>query len=298
MSSQTVDAGAPTRGRQGASERPASGRIIDLFAGAGGWDEGMDGLGLAALGVELDPWACATAEAAGYERLRADVAALNPAEFAPVWGLVASPPCESYSVAGKGAGRRDREHVIACAHELAVGNDTRAEHAELCDDPRSLLTVEPLRWTLVLRPRWLALEQVPAVLELWSLFAGLLAPSGYYTAAGVLSAEQFGVPQSRKRAFLIGSLDGPVNLPEPTHRSYNPRRPDEVADDEQHLAPWVSAGYALGVDQPASAVLHSGRRRYGYRRLDRPAPTLTSQAQGWTIRRSRRGSTRKGARRG
>lgn len=256
----------------------------------------MAGLGFAALGIELDPWACATAEAAGHERLQADVAALDPAAFAPVWGLVGSPPCESYSAAGKGAGRRDRERVIACAHDLAAGNDTRADHAELCEDPRSLLTVEPLRWALVLRPRWLALEQVPAALELWSLFAALLAPSGYYTAAGVLSAEQFGVPQSRKRAFLIGSLDGPVSLPEPTHRSYNPRRPDEVAEDELHLAPWVGAGNALGLDRPA-AVLHSGRRRYGYRRLDRPAPTLTSHAQGWTIR-PRRGNARKEARRG
>ena len=39
----------------------AAERIIDLFAGAGGWDEGLRMLGLWSLGIELDPLACATA---------------------------------------------------------------------------------------------------------------------------------------------------------------------------------------------------------------------------------------------
>lgn len=33
---------------------------VDLFAGAGGWDEGIRPLGIQPLGVELDPDACAT----------------------------------------------------------------------------------------------------------------------------------------------------------------------------------------------------------------------------------------------
>ncbi len=126
--------------------------------------------------------------------------------------------------------------MIACAHELAAGHDTRAEHLAACRDPRSLLTVEPLRWAVALRPRWVALEQVPGVLELWSLFAGLLAGHGYDATAGVLSAEQYGVPQTRKRAYLVASLDGPAQLPVPTHRSYNPRRPDEVREGEERPA--------------------------------------------------------------
>ena len=135
--------------------------------------------------------------------------------------------------------------MIACAHELAAGNDTRAIRLKECQDPRSLLTVEPLRFALALKPRWVALEQVPAVLELWTIFAGLLSAHGYHTAAGVLSAERYGVPQTRKRAFLIASLDGPVSLPEPTHRSYNPRR-KETPEDEAALLPWVSMAEALG----------------------------------------------------
>jgi DNA (cytosine-5)-methyltransferase 1 len=260
--------------------REQPGRIVDLFAGAGGWEEGLRMLGMRALGVETDPLACETARAAGHERLQADVTRLNPDQFAPVWGLIGSPPCQAYSTAGRGLGRADRPAVIACAHELAAGHDSRAERLEQCRDPRSLLTVEPLRFALALKPRWIALEQVPAVLELWTLFAALLSSHGYQAAVGILSAEQYGVPQTRKRAFLIASLDGPVCLPVPTHRSYKPRS-REVPEEELALAPWVSMAEALG--WPASADTNRSRDR---RPACHPVPA-TSRGQrhaGWVWR--------------
>ena len=133
------------------------GKIVDLFAGAGGWDEGLHELGYTAVGIDVDRWACATARAAGHERIEADIAALDPEDFAPVWGLIGSPPCQASSTAGKGLGRFDKERVTSCEHELAAGHDTRAEHLAACRDPRSLLTVEPLRWAVALDPagsRW------------------------------------------------------------------------------------------------------------------------------------------------
>lgn len=267
--------------------RLADGLIVDLFAGAGGWDEGLRQLGYEAVGIDNDQLACTTARAAGHERIEGNVAQLDPRSFGPAWGLIASPPCQAYSTAGKGLGRIDKPHVIACAHELAAGNDTRPEHRAACLDERSLLTVEPLRWTLALRPRWVAMEQVPPVLELWTLFAGLLAVHGYQTAVGVLRSEQYGVPQARRRAFLIASLDGPVRLPEPTHQSFDPRR-HSVPESERHLPQWVSMAQALGWSEPA--IVHtnnqtdSGRRPQGLTRsLDRPAHTLDTASGSWTI---------------
>jgi DNA (cytosine-5)-methyltransferase 1 len=287
----------PERARHAvARSRRQPGKIIDLFAGAGGWAEGLRMLGLNALGIELDEWACATASAAGHEVLQADVAALDPQEFSPVWGMVGSAPCQAYSSAGKGLGRQDKPLVIACAHELAAGNDSRAARLEQCADSRSLLTVEPLRYALALKPRWIALEQVPAVLELWTIFAGLLAVHGYHTAAGVLSAERYGVAQTRKRAFLIASLDGPVELPAATHRSYRPRR-KEMPQEELGLLPWVSMAQALGwstadrVGFPRRNDTPSNKPAKGdtgtYRKRDRrpgcsPAPTLTARTRSWT----------------
>jgi DNA (cytosine-5)-methyltransferase 1 len=270
------------------------GQIVDLFAGAGGWDEGLRELGFLAIGIDSDRWACATARAAGHERVEADVAALDPQAFAPVWGLIASPPCQAYSNAGKGLGKLDKPRVIACAHELAAGHDSRAEHLEACRDPRSLLTVEPLRWALALRPRWIALEQVPPVLELWSLFAGLLAGHGYDATAGVLSAEQYGLPQTRKRAYLVASLDGPAELPTPTHRSYNPRRPDEIREGEEVLLPWVSMADALDWSREALTFTNnqtaSGSRPQGLiRPVTCPARTIDSASGSWTVERAKDG---------
>lgn len=91
--------------------------VIDLFAGPGGWDEGVRELGLAPYGIELDPDACATARAAGHYRHRADVARTEPLMAANAWGpvegLIASPPCQGFSTAGHGRGRADSVHMLA-----------------------------------------------------------------------------------------------------------------------------------------------------------------------------------------
>lgn len=74
-------------------------------------------LGMSALGIETDEWACATARAAGHDCLQADVAALDPRSLGRVWGVIGSAPCQAYSSAGKGLGRLDKPLVIACAHK-------------------------------------------------------------------------------------------------------------------------------------------------------------------------------------
>lgn len=272
-------------------------QILDLFAGPGGWEEGLRPLGVSALGVEQDQIATSTAEAAGHERLIGDVAALDPQDFAPIWGLIASPPCQAYSISGNKLGKIDKAEVIACAQELAAGRDTRTTRLRACKDERSLLTVEPLRYALALRPRWIALEQVPAVAELWSIFAELLAAHGYSSVTGLLSAECFGVPQTRKRAFLIASLDGQPKLPAPTHRSFHPRR-HKPREDELHLPCWRSMAEALGWGRKP-AMLRSNHTRSGQipggarRSLELPSYTLISSSYTWKIEPGLKGAARR-----
>jgi DNA (cytosine-5)-methyltransferase 1 len=262
------------------------GSIIDLFAGPGGWEEGLQRLGYRALGIDADRFACESAEAAGHKRLLADVTSLDLAGFDHAWGLIASPPCQAYSSAGKRLGKLDKPEVIACARELCRGEDTRAFHLARCRDGRSLLTVEPLRWALALRPRWVAMEQMPPVAELWSIFAELLEPHGYHCAVGLLSAERYGVPQARKRAFLIASLDGAVQMPAPTHRSFHPLR-HSVPAEERDLPSWVSMADALGWSEPAG--IRTNQNNFGaspescWRSFDRPCYTLLSSSYLWTI---------------
>ena len=194
--------------------------VIDLFAGLGGWDHAARELGLDPLGIEWNADACATREAVGLRTLQADIAALDPADFAPCEGLIASPPCQDFSVAGKGAGR---------------------------DGDRGQLVDEVMRWTDALRPRWVACEQVPPVLPIWREFAHRMEGWGYRTWCGLLSSERYGVPQTRQRAILMASLDGPVTPPAPTHQEY---RHGEPARREVglfgDLEPWVSMAEALG----------------------------------------------------
>src|SRR4051812_43188263 len=98
------------------------------------------------LGVEWDDAACATREAAGLRTLQGNVAELDPAGFGHVDLFIASPPCQAGSMAGKRLGEKDKQHVIACAHELAAGYDRRYYHREQCEDARSMLVVEPIRF--------------------------------------------------------------------------------------------------------------------------------------------------------
>ncbi|MFD0638440.1 DNA cytosine methyltransferase [Catenulispora yoronensis] len=73
---------------------------IDLFAGPGGWSVAAAALGLRELGIELDPWACATRAAAGHLTVRADVATLPTTRMRnKIKRLIGSPPCGTFSAA-------------------------------------------------------------------------------------------------------------------------------------------------------------------------------------------------------
>lgn len=265
---------------------------LDLFAGPGGWDVGARELGIDPLGIEWDEAACATREAAGLATVRGDVSKLDPQDFAPIDLLIASPPCQAWSMAGKRAGERDQEHVYACTDELARGIDRRAEHRGACEDERSILVVEPVRWALALRPRFIACEQVPPVLDYWKHVARILEAEGYSTWTGILSAERYGVPQTRKRAILMARLDGPVHPPLPTHQEYRAGEPAWDAPQltlEGELLPWVSMAEALGWAEneatgQATAQGEGMVERHGEReprQATKPAPHITGKTRSW-----------------
>jgi DNA (cytosine-5)-methyltransferase 1 len=231
--------------------------ILEHFAGAGGISEGlriarvpgwMD-----ALGIETDEHACRTAELAGHARELCDVRETRPRVSRDVSVFAAGPPCQSFSAAGAGAGRplldalRDAASVMfegwtARRLRLFPENALRAVLGRTPDDERSVLVLEPLHTILTRRPRAVLLEQVPAVLPLWEHLAGLLRGRGYSAVAGVVRAEQHGVPQTRRRAVLLASLDHVVALPVPTHSTYHPRDPGRL---DPGVLPWVSMADAL-----------------------------------------------------
>lgn len=236
--------------------------IVDLFAGPGGWDEGLRMLGIeSVIGVEWDISACITARTAGHHREQADVSELDPLSFMEDYavrgrfeGLIASPPCTSFSMAGKGHGRRQLDMILSDVPFVALGLDSRGKY----DDPTTALVLEPMRWIERIRPQWVALEQVPSVLPVWEMMAVGLESMGYSTATGILNAEQYGVPQTRRRAVLMASRDREVSLPKPTHSRYYPRDPERL---DSGVKKWVSMFDTLGrgfIERPSPTVSSGG----------------------------------------
>lgn len=248
--------------------------VIDLFAGPGGWDVAARRLGIDPIGLEWDDAACATRRAAGLRTMQCDIAEVDfrsGYEGMVLDGLIASPPCQGFSMAGKGKGREDTDQIVAAAHELAMGHDTRKKREWA--DPRSPLVLEPIRWAAQFRPRWIALEQVPAVLPLWSQFAQILGTWGYSATCGLVYAEQHGVPQTRKRAILVASRVGAAALPTPTHSKYHPRNPGKL---DLGVSPWVSMAEALGWDAVDRYLVSNARANASVRSVDAPASTITA----------------------
>lgn len=225
-----------------------TGLVLEGFAGPGGWSTGlrMAGFTGTAVGIEWDRDACRTAAAAGHLRIQADVATYPLKHLAgKVTGLVQSPPCPTWSTAGDGAGKVDLPNVLRLIADYA---DRRPPGDYQWADERSRLTAEPMRYTVALRPRWIALEQVPPVLPIWRYLADRLRSLGYQVWCGLLSSERYGVPQTRIRAILVASLDGPVGPPAPTHQAYRAGREHQIEPDlfGDPLPPPRSMAEALG----------------------------------------------------
>ncbi|WP_433471435.1 DNA cytosine methyltransferase [Saccharomonospora azurea] len=267
----------------GFGERP---RLVDLFAGPGGLDVAARWLGIIADGVEWDSGACATRRAAGLATRQADVRDLGPEFFPAATILAGGPPCQTYTIAGSGAGRRALDQVLGFVKRMAIGEDVRPS-LETLDDERTALVLEPLRWALRARElgrpyQTIILEQVPAVLPVWEAMEEALEGNGYKTTSGILNAEEYGVPQTRRRAILIarfGVTEKP-KLPEVTHRRF--RKGDSASRGaEDNLLPCVSMGEALEREDEFVVISNYGTggdpKARGRRYSHEPAATVTGK---------------------
>jgi len=98
--------------------------------------------------------------------------------------LVGGTPCQSFSVAGLRKG---------------------------LEDPRGNLALTYVGILDKFRPKWFIWENVPGVLSSgggrdFGSFLGAVAECGYGFAYRVLDAQNFGVPQRRRRVFVVGHL--------------------------------------------------------------------------------------------
>jgi DNA (cytosine-5)-methyltransferase 1 len=116
--------------------------------------------------------------------LHGDFTTIQKGDYEPIELLVGGTPCQSFSVAGLRAG---------------------------LNDPRGNLMLEFGALAKRLQPKWLVWENVPGVLSSnggrdFGSFLAMLGELGYGFAYRVLDAQYFGVPQRRRRVFVIGCL--------------------------------------------------------------------------------------------
>ncbi len=165
-------------------------RFFDMFAGIGGFRSGLEAIGgYKCIGhCEIDKYANqaynAIYEPKG-EIFFEDARTINPKDLPYIDLICAGFPCQSFSIAG-----------------LRKGFD---------DDARGTLFFEIARIAAVKRPSFLLLENVPGVLShdkgrTFATILNTLDELGYDVAWQVLNSKNFGVPQSRKRVYIIGYL--------------------------------------------------------------------------------------------
>jgi DNA (cytosine-5)-methyltransferase 1 len=197
---------------------------VDLFCGCGGLSTGLLDAGIdVRLGVDLDVPSMATFElnhgGRGSQALQADVRELRGEKLVEMAGgpialLVGGPPCQPYSVAGKRQGLADRRGDLIFEFVRLLA-ETKAD-AFLFENVPNLATFSK---GAVLK------DLTNAFLE-----------AGYSVSAQILLAAEYGVPQMRKRLFIVGTRDrGAVSMPPPTTH----------APKANGLLPYVTAAEAL-----------------------------------------------------
>lgn len=164
--------------------------IVDLFSGAGGLSEGFRQAGFKVLaGSDNDPDALST----------------FAANFPEAEAIAGSIRVESV---------RDRIHAVARQATVLVGGppcqafSQVRNHTRVVDDPRNSLYREFIDTLRVALPIAFVMENVTGMDQMGvrdQILSDLSLEREYLVTAQVLDAANFGVPQTRKRLFFIGT---------------------------------------------------------------------------------------------
>lgn len=177
-------------------------KILDLFSGAGGFSYGIDMVAnfktVLALDNNLAALKTLKFNSINVEIIHGDITNKNiknqviqKAKELEVNMIIGGPPCQGFSLKGKNLG---------------------------LNDSRNFLFLEYYKIVKEIKPEIFILENVKNIIssaggyfikEINKLFSNL----GYFVNFGVLNAKDFGVPQNRERAIIIGSLTQNITLP-------------------------------------------------------------------------------------
>jgi len=174
-------------GRKGLSTQKAviNGTFIDLFCGAGGLSLGLEAVGLRpVLATDIDDNACATYRfnrpfLRNDQVIVTDISVLTEqtTDLPPVDLVVGGPPCQGFSTANR---------------------------QRLSDDPRNHLYKDFIHVVSRVRAPIFIMENVVGMLRAAQSVALEFHEIGYAVKPFVVDAKECGLPQSRRRVFLLG----------------------------------------------------------------------------------------------
>lgn len=239
--------------------------VVSLFSGAGGLDlavelAGTDGI-IKSPSQSVGPYSIRVAT--DYSSQAMDSLVSNFPETNPIIGDIRGVSAASILEAG-GISAGDASLVVGgppCT-PFSKSGFWLAEKRE-SRDPNASLLEEYVRMVAQIRPEAFVLENVQALTYKTHRIAfqnliRALSEIGYNPQWKVLSAADFGVPQLRKRVFIVGRRDGrKFDFPEPTHGG-----PSETSRDwDRSKIPHVTAGEALaGIEaNPEYGEIVSGK---------------------------------------
>ena len=246
-------------------------RAIDLFCGAGGSSWGAQCAGVEIV-AGFDMWETAGKvfkdnfpNARFYGGKLEDI---QPEDLVSELGkidlILASPECTNHSV--------------------ARGNRPR------CEESRKT-ALQVLRFAEVFKPRWIVIENVVSMRN-WNRYAELIADIeslGYKTHVHVLNSADFGVPQSRRRMFVVCDLERkPQAMKTPRRKvrtareiidhngtyNYSPLRTKRRAKPTLERADRAIS--SVGSTSPFLIVYYGTDHAGGWQSLDVPLRTITT----------------------
>lgn len=246
-------------------------RALDIFCGAGGSSWGAREAGVEIVAA-FDLWPLAgEAHDVNFPeaefipgRLEEQDVEMLVKRLGPIDLILASPECTN--------------------HSPAKGNRPRCEQSKDT-------AFQVVRFAGAFKPRWVIIENVVNMRK-WTRYAefkSALEKLGYHLCEQVLNSAHFGVPQSRRRLFLVA--DRQQMPPKVTPRKIAPKKVADIVDlngayrwtplrqpnRAKATLERAERGFAaLGENKPFLLVYYGSDGGGGWQRLNRPLRTITT----------------------
>jgi len=219
-------------------------RTLSLFSGAGGLDIGFHDAGFHIISmVEIDHKFVKTLEVnSGKDKyfpesniICDDICNFIPSDNEKIDFIIGGPPCQTFSAAGR-----------------------RAKGVQGTTEKRGRLFEEYVRILKQLSPKGFLFENVYGITgaengKAWEKITSAFQEAGYEINYRILDTADYGVPQHRERAFIIGIKEGAFLFPRPI-----------VGPDSDGNEPHVSASNAIKGSRNEEELKYGLNGRYGH----------------------------------